>query len=57
MLLTLTAARPPPWPTPCGRGSTPTCDVRLERVDGARHFIMADQPEAFMALVRAFLSE
>ncbi|GAD60438.1 alpha/beta hydrolase [Brevundimonas sp. BAL450] len=32
-------------------------DVRLERVDGARHFIMADQPEAFMALVRAFLSE
>ena len=32
-------------------------DVRLERVDGSRHFIMADQPEAFMALVRAFLSE
>ena len=31
--------------------------VRLERVDGSRHFIMADQPEAFMALVRAFLSE
>lgn len=32
-------------------------DVRLERVDGSRHFIMADQPEVFMALVRAFLSE
>ena len=31
--------------------------VRLERVDGSRHFIMADQPEAFMALVRAFLNE
>lgn len=31
--------------------------VRLERVDGSRHFIMADQPEAFMTLVRAFLSE
>jgi pimeloyl-[acyl-carrier protein] methyl ester esterase len=31
--------------------------VRLERVDGSRHFIMADQPEAFMALVRAFLGE
>jgi pimeloyl-[acyl-carrier protein] methyl ester esterase len=30
--------------------------VRLERVDGSRHFIMADQPEAFMALVRAFLN-
>lgn len=31
--------------------------VRLERVDGSRHFIMADQPEAFMALVREFLAD
>ena len=31
--------------------------VVLHRVDGARHFIMADQPEAFAALVDAFLAE
>lgn len=31
--------------------------VRLERVDGSRHFIMADQPERMLALVRAFLAE
>lgn len=31
--------------------------VRLERVDGSRHFIMADQPQAFMALVREFLAD
>ena len=31
--------------------------VRLERVDGARHFIMLDQPEAFAAAVARFLEE
>lgn len=31
--------------------------VVLHRVDGSRHFIMADQPEAFAALVDAFLAE
>lgn len=29
--------------------------VRLERVDGSRHFIMADQPERMAALMDAFL--
>ena len=29
----------------------------LRRVDGSRHFIMSDQPEAFAALVDAFLAE
>ncbi|MBU1324724.1 MAG: alpha/beta hydrolase [Alphaproteobacteria bacterium] len=32
-------------------------DLTLERVDGARHFIMADQPEAFFAIVDRFLAE
>lgn len=32
-------------------------DVRLIRVDGSRHFIMADQPERFAALVDAFLAD
>lgn len=31
--------------------------ARLERVDGARHFIMLDQPAAFAAAVDAFLAE
>ena len=31
--------------------------VRLERVDGSRHFIMADQPERLNVLVDAFLAE
>lgn len=31
--------------------------VTLRRVDGSRHFIMSDQPEAFAALVDAFLAE
>ena len=31
--------------------------VRLERVDGSRHFIMADQPERFAEIVDAFLAE
>ena len=31
--------------------------VRLERVDGSRHFIMADQPERLNELVDAFLAE
>lgn len=30
-------------------------DVRLERVDDSRHFIMADQPERLAALLDAFL--
>jgi len=34
-----------------------TPNLTLERVDGSRHFIMADQPEAFFALVDRFLSE
>ena len=32
-------------------------DLTLERVDGSRHFIMADQPEAFYAVVDRFLAE
>lgn len=32
-------------------------DLTLERVDGSRHFIMADQPDAFYALVDRFLAE
>lgn len=32
-------------------------DLTLERVDGSRHFIMADQPEAFYAIVDRFLAE
>lgn len=32
-------------------------DLTLERVDGSRHFIMADQPGAFYALVDRFLAE
>jgi len=31
--------------------------VRLIRVDGSRHFIMADQPERFAALVNQFLED
>ena len=31
--------------------------VKLVRVDGSRHFIMADQPERFAELVDAFLGE
>lgn len=31
--------------------------VRLVRVDGARHFIMADQPERFAGIVEAFLRD
>jgi pimeloyl-ACP methyl ester carboxylesterase len=31
--------------------------VRLMRVDGSRHFIMADQPAAFAALVDRFLTD
>lgn len=31
--------------------------VRLIRVDGSRHFIMADQPERFAEIVDAFLAE
>lgn len=31
--------------------------VRLIRVDGSRHFIMADQPERFAALVDQFLAD
>lgn len=31
--------------------------VTLRRVDNSRHFIMADQPDAFAALVDAFLAE
>jgi len=34
-----------------------TPDLTLERIDGARHFIMADQPEAFHAIVDRFLAE
>lgn len=34
-----------------------TPNLTLHRVDGARHFIMADQPEAFFALVDRFLAE
>ena len=30
--------------------------VRLERVDGSRHFIMADQPDRLFALIEAFLA-
>ena len=32
-------------------------ELRLIRVDGSRHFIMADQPERFAALVDAFLAD
>ena len=32
-------------------------DVRLVRVDGSRHFIMADQPERFAELVDQFLAD
>lgn len=32
-------------------------DLTLERVDGSRHFIMADQPDAFSAIVDRFLAE
>jgi len=31
--------------------------VRLIRVDGARHFIMADQPDRFAELVDQFLAD
>ena len=31
--------------------------VTLIRVDGSRHFIMADQPERFAALIDAFLAK
>jgi pimeloyl-[acyl-carrier protein] methyl ester esterase len=31
--------------------------VKLVRIDGSRHFIMADQPEAFAAQVDAFLKD
>jgi pimeloyl-ACP methyl ester carboxylesterase len=32
-------------------------NVTTVRVDGARHFIMLDQPEKFDALVEAFLKQ
>ncbi|HEV2081773.1 MAG TPA: alpha/beta hydrolase [Brevundimonas sp.] len=32
-------------------------DLRLERVDGSRHFIMADQPDVLFALVDRFLED
>src|SRR5690606_22762908 len=31
--------------------------VTLRRIDGSRHFIMADQPDAFARTVDAFLAE
>lgn len=31
--------------------------VRLMRVDGARHFIMADQPERFAEILDRFLAD
>jgi len=39
------------------REYAPLPNVHLERVDASRHFIMADQPERFAALVDRFLSE
>lgn len=36
---------------------TGAADLTLIRVDGARHFIMADQPERFFAIVDRFLAE
>ena len=36
-------------------GSQPS--VRLIRIDGSRHFIMADQPEAFARLVDQFVAD
>jgi len=39
------------------REYAPLPGVHLERVDASRHFIMADQPERFAALVDRFLSE
>lgn len=40
-----------------GREYAALPNVRLIRVDGSRHFIMADQPERFAALVDAFLAD
>lgn len=31
--------------------------IRMQRIDGSRHFIMLDQPDAFAAAVDAFLAE
>lgn len=40
-----------------GREYAPLPGVRLIRVDGSRHFIMADQPARFAELVDQFLAE
>lgn len=40
-----------------GREYAPLPGVRLTRVDGSRHFIMADQPAKFAELVDQFLGE
>ncbi|WP_292098810.1 alpha/beta hydrolase [Brevundimonas sp.] len=40
-----------------GREFAPLPGVRLIRVDGSRHFIMADQPARFAELVDQFLAE
>lgn len=40
-----------------GREYAPLPGVRLIRVDGSRHFIMADQPAQFAALVDRFLAD
>jgi pimeloyl-ACP methyl ester carboxylesterase len=40
-----------------GREYAPLPGVRLIRVDGSRHFIMADQPAKFAELVDQFLAE
>ncbi len=40
-----------------GREYAPLPGVRLVRVDGSRHFIMADQPARFAAIVDQFLAD
>jgi len=40
-----------------GRDYATLPGVRLVRVDGSRHFIMADQPERFAALIDQFLAD
>ena len=40
-----------------GREYAPLPDAALIRVDGSRHFIMADQPERFAGLLDAFLAD
>lgn len=40
-----------------GREYAPLPGVRMVRVDGSRHFIMADQPERFAAVVDQFLAD